>query len=161
MQIGFVRKKEFVVRDENGERKTQSYLEMSIRAIFGVSAKFTISKNNSESENAPEYNIFAHNEKGWIGRKQKVGALWMKEFEGEKFMSGHIETPFVPGGKLQISLWRAKPLYDGEKVDWLYDVNWKAYNPNRDESEKDAPGYEVSVVQPRQSEIDIDDEILF
>ncbi len=159
MQIGFVRKKEFISRDESGEKKTQSYLEMSIRPLFCVSAKFTISKNGSDHENAPEYNIFAHSEKGWIKRKQKVGALWLREYEGEKFMTGYVETPLVQSGKLSISLWRAKPVFDDEEVDWLYDVNWKPYNPQTEASKNEV---EVSVVYPKQQQIDIDeDEIPF
>ena len=157
MQIGYVKQKEITVKDGDQQRVTK-YFEMNIRPIFGTSAKFTMSKNKSENENAPAYNIYAHNEKGWINRKQKVGALWMQQHDGQDFMAGHIETPMVATGKLNISLWKSKPLYDNEVVDWMYDVNWKAYNPNAakaGEAGGTTPNYETP-------DIDIDeDEIPF
>jgi uncharacterized protein (DUF736 family) len=157
MQIGYVKQKEFITRDDNGGKKVNKYFEMSIRPVFGMSAKFTMSKNNSDNENAPAYNLYAHSEKGSISRKQKVGALWIREYEGETFMSGHIETPMMATGKLQISLWRAKSLFENEVVDWIYDVNWKPYNPDTttssDGTSTAQPGYEVPDVDIDEDEI--------
>ncbi len=155
MQIGYVKQKEFITKDGNGEKKVNKYFEMSIRPIFGASAKFTMSKNKSDNENAPAFNIYAHSEKGSISRKQKVGALWMREHEGETFMSGHIETPMITTGKLQISLWKAKPLFDNEVVDWMYDVNWKPYNPDVAKATEGANTTQPSYETP---DIDIDED---
>jgi|GEM_PF-5811713 len=158
MQIGYVKQKEITVKDGDQQRVTK-YFEMNIRPIFGVSAKFTMSKNNSDNENAPAYNIFAHSEKNSIGRKQKVGALWMQEYQGEAFMAGHIETPMVATGKLNISLWKSKPIYEGEFVDWMYDVNWKPYNPNTEKTTTETGQVPVTYMTPG---IDIsEDEIPF
>ena len=159
MQIGFVKKREIALRGEEGEAKRVSYYEMTLKPLFGASVKFTLNKNKSDKENAPLYNIYAHNERGWVSRKMKVGALWLKETdEGESFMSGMIETPLVDGGKLYISLWRAEAMYKGEVVDWEYDVVWKPYTPPKDEdqTQRTVP---VEIVTPS---INIDeDEIPF
>lgn len=159
MQIGFVKKREIALRGEEGETKRVSYYEMTIKPVFGASAKFTLNKNKSDKENAPLYNIYAHNERGWINRKMKVGALWIRETdEGKSFMSGMVETPLVGDGKLYISLWRAEAMYKGEVVDWEYDVVWKPYTPPKDE-EQSPRKVPVEIVTPS---INIDeDEIPF
>lgn len=133
MQVGFVRQQSMVVQ-RGEERQEVKYLEMHVKPVFGVAMRFTLSRNKSENENAPAYNIYAQNEKGWIKRKMKAGALWMRQTEeGEDFMSGHIETPLCDGGKMQVALWKAKPLYENEEVDWLYDVSWKPYVPKQED----------------------------
>jgi len=159
MQIGYAQKREMVVQQDDESRKV-SYYEMNIRVLFGKSEKFTLSRNKSEHENAPYFNIYAYNQKGWINRKLKAGALWLKTTdEGTQFLAGHIETPMVAGGKMQISLWRAKPLYDSENVDWEYDVVWKPYTPPKDDQPRDIP---VTIVH-KSEDIDVgeDDEIPF
>jgi uncharacterized protein (DUF736 family) len=134
MQIGFVRQNARKVK-ENGEQKEVKYLEMFLRPMFGMVQGFTLSKSTSDAENAPAYNIYAHNTQGWIGRKAKVGALWMRETEeGDKFMSGNIETPLVANGRMSISVWKAKPLFEGENVDWAYDVSWNPYDDKKDDT---------------------------
>ena len=162
MQIGYVRENKMVVV-QNDERKEVKYLEMFIKPALGVVAGFTLSKNKSENSSAPSYNIYAHSEKGWIGRKAKVGAFWLKTTpEGESFMSGHIESPLFEGGKLQISLWKARPMYEGEVVDWLYDVSWKPYEAKNEGDGKEKSSVPVSVVYPDGTSIEInDDEIPF
>ena len=158
MQIGFVRENKMVVV-QNDERKEVKYLEMFIKPALGVVASFTLSKNKSENSSAPAYNLYAHSEKGWISRKSKVGALWMKQTEeGETFMNGHIESPLFEGGRLQISVWKAKAMYEGEVIDWLYDVSWKHYE-TKNESNGNVPG---TVVYPKGNDIEIsEDEIPF
>lgn len=148
MQVGFVRQQSMVVQ-RGEDRQEVKYLEMHVKPVFGVAMRFTLSRNKSENAEAPAYNIYAQNEKGWIKRKMKVGALWMRRTdEGEDFMSGHIETPLVDGGKMNISLWKAKPLFENEEVDWLYDVSWKPYAPKKDDekttSTHAAPAVDVS-----------------
>lgn len=134
MQIGFVRQNAIKVKEGEGQKEVK-YLEMFLRPMFGNVQGFTLSKNTSDAENAPAYNIYAHNASGWIGRKMKVGALWMRETEqGEKFMSGNIETPLVANGRMSISVWKAKPLFEGEKVDWAYDVSWNPYEDKKDDT---------------------------
>lgn len=135
MQVGFVRQQSMVVQ-RGEERQEVKYLEMHVKPVFGGTMRFTLSKNKSENTEAPAFNIYAQNEKGWIKRKMKVGALWLRKTEeGEDFMSGHIETPLVESGRMNIAVWKAKPLFEGEEVDWLYDVSWKPYAPKKEEEE--------------------------
>lgn len=134
MQIGFVRQNVMKIK-KDGEQKEVRYLEMFLRPMFGNVQGFTLSKSTSDAENAPAYNIYAHNTQGWISRKARVGALWMRETEeGEKFMSGNIETPLVANGRMSISVWKAKPLFEGENVDWVYDVSWNPYDEKKDDT---------------------------
>lgn len=161
MQIGYVEKKEMAVQESDGEIIKKSYYEMNIRMLFGTIERFTLSRNKSDKQNAPYFNIYAHNPKGWTARKLKAGGLWLKSLpDGTKFLSGAIETPMVDRGKLQISLWNAKPMYDGEDVAWEYDVVWKPYNPSEEEQtqpNKMPPAPKVKVM-PAGSDIDISDE---
>lgn len=152
MQIGYVKRLEIAVKEGN-ETVKKKYYEMSIAPLFGNSQNFTLSRSKSENVNAPYFNIYAHNQKGWIKRKMKVGSLWLaKTDDGIDFMSGYIETPVVFGGRMNISLWKAKPNYEGEEVNWEYDVRWKPYDPNKETKEtKAAPS--VPVI-----EVDADDE---
>ena len=161
MQIGYAQKREMAVQ-QDGESKKISYYEMNIRTLFGTTEKFTLSRNKSDNENAPYFNIYAYNNKGWIKRKLKAGALWLKSTDdGTQFMAGHIETPLVDGGKMQISLWRAKPLFEGESVDWEYDVVWKPYTPPKEDQQPVSTQREIPVtVMPTDITIN-EDEIPF
>lgn len=148
MQIGYVFKKEFVTRQ--GEMSVSTaYLEMDIRAPFTRPQKYKLKKNRDEAahDNAPDFHIYMYvNGRGENLRLPRVGALWLKESDsGVKYMSGHIETPFGEKGRVNISLFSAKPNYDAEAVTWLYDVVWSYYerdDDDNDTSHYNAPGYD-------------------
>jgi uncharacterized protein (DUF736 family) len=136
MQIGFVEKRELVV---SGEKK--SWFEMIIKAPFVREFSMKMSKNeNKKNEKSPDYFLYYRTnvKKGENYRDTNVGGLWLKISNDGKtqFMSGHIETPMVGDGRINIALFKAKPNYDNEKVDWMYDVVWNIKKEDDKDDEK-------------------------
>lgn len=75
-------------------------------------------KNESENPSAPRYQFFYGGE--------KCGAMWRRTPKGggESYLSGHIESPVFPGGKLDVAAFVAKEGGEG-----LMDLVW---NPPRE-----------------------------
>jgi uncharacterized protein (DUF736 family) len=123
MKIGHVSQKSF----KSGE-ETVRYLEMIIRPPMMESATFTVSANKEkQNPNEPDFNIFfSINRKGDNYPSARVGALWNKiSDKGTEYKNGYIETPAVPSGKMNISVF-ASTKKDGQEISWSHDVLWSA-----------------------------------
>ena len=70
-------------------------------------------RNDSEVANAPRYHFLYGGE--------RCGAMWRRtpKAGGESYLSGHIESPIFPGGKLEVAAFVAKVGGEG-----LMDLVW-------------------------------------
>jgi uncharacterized protein (DUF736 family) len=75
---------------------------------------------------------------------ERCGALWKRTGRGEnavEFLSGPLESPIFPGGKIEIAVWKAKePGRKGE-----LDITW---NPPRVDRQESAPAANSSGSTP-------------
>jgi uncharacterized protein (DUF736 family) len=135
MQIGYVTEEVLM----NGEQETR-WLKLHIRIPFLRHAEFKLAKNTKKvKENEPDYIIYMFvNGRGETFRTPKVGALWLKKSTktGEPYLGGQIDSPVLPSGKMYIVLTKAKPLYEDEKVTWLYDALWSVPDSAKTSSEQ-------------------------
>lgn len=131
MQIGFVTKEQF---------EGTSWLKLFIRAPFvrPFELKMSAHKKKDKDSNEPDYDLFflvnGRNEKF---RNFKAGALWFKTSQaGDTYMSGTIESPVFAAGYVNIALVKSKPIFEGEKVSWIYDVLWGVSNAKKEHKEE-------------------------
>ena len=142
MNIGVIVQNSRMVHKDGADIK-QEWLEMLIRAPFMASGTFSVHPNKAKQKNTePDYNLW-HNfsRKGESFRGTKVGALWKKVSKDGKteYFDGHIENPTVYGGKMYVSIFKAKPLQgeNAEDINWLYDVIWQ---PPKGNSQSNSSG---------------------
>jgi len=181
MQIGFIRQESISVKDKGeAESKVVKWMECHFR-IAGIrpfSAKMTINKRK-EKPNQPDYIIYlrANVNKKDSFRDIAIGSLWLGEklIDGvmKKFMTGSLEVAFT---KVAIAVWKAEPRFDGEVINYLYDI--KTMEDKRDNDQgyqggyqedytNQAPVYEQPQQQhnqqqaPIQTNVDDEDEIPF
>jgi uncharacterized protein (DUF736 family) len=167
MNIGVVNHKKFKV-GTGADAKQVPYLEMIVRPPLMESATFTITPNkNKQNDNEPDFHInFSFNRKNENYRRARAGAIWNKTKGELEYKTGHIDTPMMPNGRLNITLFKAKQL-EGETVapTWAYDVVWTYYKA--DEDSNDTSSYNNTPVynsEPTNNTpvIDVDeDEIPF
>lgn len=136
MQIGFIEQKEKAFK-ENKEHKVAKWLECHFR-IAGLrpfNAKMSKNKNKTESKH-PDYIIYLRSNvnKGENFRDIPIGSLWMGEkvIDGElkKFMTGKMEIAFQ---EVSIAVWKATPKFQGEVLNYLYDIKTMKDKRNQDE----------------------------
>lgn len=127
MQIGFIKQESMSVKDNSSaEKKVIKWLECSFRigGIRPFSAKMTPNKRK-EKPNQPDFIIYlrANVNKGDTFRDIAIGSLWLGEkvIDGvnKKFMTGSLEVAF---NKVSIAVWKAQPRFEGEVVNYLYDI---------------------------------------
>jgi uncharacterized protein (DUF736 family) len=129
MNIGVIVKNQRIVQKDGADQK-QEWLEMIVRPPFIQSCTLSVHQNkNKKSGGEPDYNLWYNfSRKGESFRGTKVGALWRKNSKnGVEYFSGHIENPLVYGGKMYVSVFKAKPMENekAEDINWLYDVIWQ------------------------------------
>lgn len=145
MQIGFIKQESMSVKDKGAaESRVVKWLECNFR-IAGIrpfSAKMTPNKRK-ENPNQPDYIIYlrANINKGDTFRDIAIGSLWLGEkvIDGvnKKFMTGSLEVAF---NKVAIAVWKAEPRFDGEVVNYLYDI--KTMEDKRDNNQGYQGGYQ-------------------
>ncbi len=139
MNIGFVRQKENTFKDKS----TVKWLELSIRIPLG-SFSATLSKVKEKTQdNSPDYSLFwSPNRRGEHFDRVKVGSLWMKTSEkGNPYMSGYIESPVFPNGKIYISIVKYNPLEGMPVQDIMYNVLWSPEEKKKDYNDDYQPTY--------------------
>jgi hypothetical protein len=123
--IGFIRMEKATVQ-EGGNSKEVKWMEVyfMIPGFERFTAK--LSKNNNKNgENSPDYYLYrrAKFNKNVSFRDYKIGTLWLKEKDvngsKEKYMTGRM---ILGTQEVSIGVFKAKPLYEGEQVNYLYDV---------------------------------------
>lgn len=144
MQIGFIKQESISVKDKGAtESKVVKWLECSFRigGIRPFSAKMTPNKRK-EKPSQPDYIIYlrANVNKGDTFRDIAIGSLWLGEkvIDGvnKKFMTGSLEVAFK---KVSIAVWKAEPRFEGEVINYLYDI--KTMEDKR-ESSQSGPSYQ-------------------
>lgn len=128
MVVGYLKNRE---AEFNGQKKKFKAGALSIPFLSKIS--ITLNQNTKEniSSNDPVFYINLTKAKGEGGPKSRIGALWLKKIEketsakyGQEYLSGSIETPVVPDGKLYISIFKTE-VKEGEKEkDWDYEIVW-------------------------------------
>lgn len=145
MQIGFIKQESMSVKDKGAEEsRVVKWLECSFRiaGIRSFSAKMTPNKRK-EKPNQPDYIIYlrANVNKGDTFRDIAIGSLWLGEkvIDGvnKKFMTGSLEVAF---NKVSIAVWKAEPRFDGEVVNYLYDI--KTMEDKRENDQAYQGGYQ-------------------
>ena len=156
-QIGFIKQEKMEVED-NGQKKEVKWLECHFR-IAGVRPfKVKMSKNkNKQKENEPDFYLYLRSNihKGDSFRDIKIGALWLKEKDGEKYLTGNA---FIDFKEVNLYVKKAKPIFDNEKVAWLYDVFMFIDREQKQNSGNGGyaygePDYEVSETEIDDTEI--------
>ena len=130
MNIGHVQQKQFTAKDKS----VTKYMELSLRSP-GIAFSATLSRVNEKAkENSPDFNLwFSPNRRGEHFDRIKVGSLWMKISEkGNKYMSGYIESPIFPAGKIYISIVKYTPREGMPIQDILYNVLWSPEEKRED-----------------------------
>ena len=110
-------------------------MEVSVRVPFG-SCTFALTKVKEKSQdNSPDYSLFfSPNRRGESFDRIKAGSLWMKTSEkGNPYMSGYIESPLLPGGKIYISIVKYNHMEGMPVQDILYNVLWSPEEKRRDD----------------------------
>lgn len=137
MQIGFVEQRQMAVgKDENDQPEIAQWLEMVIKApgLREFSLKLQ-AVQPEQGKRMPAFKLFhrSNTRKNEKYRDLNCGALWheVSSDQQTQYLSGHIESPVIPGGKLRIALFQSKPLYEGEQVNWIYDVIWSPEKPQQ------------------------------
>jgi len=147
-QIGFVKQESFAVKDrETGKEEIKKWLECHFRVggMRPFSAKMVPNKNK-DKDTAPDFHIYlrANVNKGDKFRDIRVGALWLK-----KKMIDNVETTFMTGNifmdfrEIPIAVWKAKPRFEGDVVNYLYDISMMSDNRSDNAQDGDG-GYSVS-----------------
>jgi len=127
MNIGVIVQNSRLVQKDGVETK-QEWLEMILRPPMMQSSTFSVHPNNNKkNQNEPDYNLWYNfSRKGEKFRGTKVGGLWRKKSKdgNTEYFSGNIENPLVHGGKMYVTVFKAKPLPNekAEDINWLYDV---------------------------------------
>lgn len=126
-QIGFVKQEQQTFRDKEKKETTVKWLECHFR-VGGVrpfKAKMSPNKNK-QNENEPDFYLYlrANINKGDRFRDMRIGALWLKTkaFDGveKTFMTGNV---FMDFKEIPIAVWRAEPRFEGEVIEYLYDIS--------------------------------------
>lgn len=153
MQIGFVEQRQLDLgKDQAGQPKIAQWLEVIIKApgVREFSLKMTAGPQE-QGKQLPNFILYyrTNQRKGEQFRDIKAGAMWLQTSkDGQtEYLSGHIETPAILGGKLRIAMFNAAPRYQGEQVNWLYDVIWNADDATKQANDDLAPQYGQAVPQ--------------
>jgi len=173
MKIGFIRQEMMKIKKQDGTTEDVKWLECYIRmaGVRPFNIKMAKNKNQDTTKKQPDYNLYMRSNvnKNDTFRDIPVGALWMGSamIDGEQktFMTGYIESPLF--GRLNIAVWKAQPLYEGEQMGFLYEIKTMEDKKAQDQEDSyQAPTYDMPQQAPIQNgfipEIEIDnDEIPF
>ena len=154
--IGFIKPEKAIIK-ENGVDKEIKWMEcyFMVPGLERFQAKLVANKNKN-GDNSPDYYLYRRGRfnKNLSFRDIKIGTLWLKEKNGEKYMSGFM---LLGDKEVRIGVFAAKPLYEGEKLNYLYDiVMFTESQQNNNEYSRVEPESDIS----RESEyhnIEIDD----
>lgn len=143
-QIGFVKQEQMAVMRE-GKEEIVKWLECHFRVagIRPFKAKMSANKKR-EKDTQPDFYIYlrANVNRGDKFRDIRIGALWLKSktFDGvdKTFMTGNL---FVNFAEIPIAVWKAEPRYEGEKVEYLYDISMMK---EKEQPKEEGAGYDVS-----------------
>ena len=158
-QIGFVKQEQQVFGKAGEDDKTVKWLECHFRVAGMRPFKAKMSQNKKkENANAPDFYIYlrANVNKGDKFRDMRIGALWIKKktFDDveKTFMTGNV---FMNFQEIPIAVWRAEPHFEGEVIEYLYDISMM--KDNRQENENSEDGYETTYESAGGDEVPVVD----
>lgn len=92
-----------------------------VKLPFLAPVLIDMEKAESTNDRAPDFNLFFEGE--------RCGALWTRTSNGgESFLSGPIETPVVPGGRLEIAIFKSKTDPGALEMTWRPPLPGRASN---------------------------------
>ncbi len=161
-QIGFVKQESMTVK-RDGKETPVKWLEAYFRVggLRPFSAKI-VKNNRKENMSHPDFHIYlrANVNKGDKFRDIRIGALWLKTKKIDNvektFMTGNI---FMDFREYPIAVWKALPRYEGEVVEYLYDISVMKDRIELSSGENAGQGYEVvyeAAPVPTDSDIPVD-----
>lgn len=149
MQIGFIEQRQMTVKDK---QEPVTWFEMVIKAPGIREFRLKVVENKDAGQNKPAFHLYyrTNQKKGENYRDLRAGALWnaVSQDGQTQYLSGNIESPAIPGGRLWIACFNAKAQYENEQVMWLYDVIW---SPQQNKSDEDSQTYGQAVA-PQQNQ---------
>jgi uncharacterized protein (DUF736 family) len=103
-----------------GTKLEEGKFQFTVAAPFLPALQMAMERNDSEVAKAPRYHFLYGGE--------RCGAMWRRTPNGggESYLSGHIESPIFPGGKLEVAAFVAKVGGEG-----LMDLVWTPPRPSR------------------------------
>ena len=98
-----------------GTKVGEGRFDFTVAAPCLPAAQLSMVRNDSTVENAPRYHF--------LYGEERCGAMWRRtpKAGGESYLSGHIESPVFPGGKLEVAAFVSKVGGEG-----LMDLVWSA-----------------------------------
>ncbi len=160
-QIGFVKQEQQIFRKAGEEDKTVKWFECHFRVAGMRPFKAKMSANKKkEKESQPDFYIYlrANVNKGDKFRDIRIGALWIKKkvFDNveKTFMTGNV---FMDFKEIPITVWKAEPRFEGEVIEYLYDISMMKDKPQEDNADTGG-GYETTYEDANGNEIPQTDE---
>lgn len=90
-------------------------------------------RSGQTSDRAPDWHA--------VYRGERCGAFWKKvpRGGGEAFLSGHLESPAFPGGRLEVAIFTAKAAGSQKDMIWRPRVEEKSATSERSSNQSSAP----------------------
>lgn len=164
-QIGFVKQEQTVFRKAGEVEKTVKWFECHFRVggMRPFKAKMSKNKKKEADNNQPDFYIYlrANINKGDKFRDIRIGALWVKKkvFDGveKTFMTGNV---FMDFKEIPITVWKAEPRFEGEVIEYLYDISMMKDKPQETAADAD-DGYQVTYEDEDIPAVDPEQDIPF
>lgn len=108
------------MRIAKGYKHDGGALRFDIRIPFLAPCEVLLTKVENPGERQPHWHVTHQGE--------RCGALWRRvpKTGGEAFLSGQIESPVFPGGKLEVAVFNAK------EPGHLKDMTWRPVEDRRE-----------------------------
>lgn len=119
--------------------------------IPGLNAFFiTLVRSEQQSDRAPDWHA--------LYEGQRCGAFWKKipNGGGEAFLSGHLESPLFPGGRLEVAVFTAKE--SGSQKDMVWSPRREDRSASSDRTAASSTSTSATAAGPESGE---DDDIPF
>ena len=97
-----------------GTKVGEGRFDFTVAAPCLPAAQLSMVRNDSTVENAPRYHF--------VYGDERCGAMWRRTPKGggESYLSGHLESPVFPGGKLEVAAFVSKT--DAALMDLVWSV---------------------------------------
>lgn len=164
-QIGFVKQESQTFKKAGEDERTVKWLECHFRVAGVRPFKAKMSSNKKkETDNQPDFYIYLRSNvnKGDKFRDIRIGALWVKKktFDGveKTFMTGNL---FMDFREIPITIWKAEPRFEGEVIEYLYDISVMKNKPQENTSSYADDNIKSEHKEENITPVDSDDEIPF
>jgi uncharacterized protein (DUF736 family) len=137
------------MRIAKGYKHDGGALRFDVRIPFLAPCEVLLTKVANPGERQPHWHVTHQGE--------RCGALWRREPRngGEAFLSGQIESPVFPGGKLEIAVFNSK------EPGHLKDMTWRPADERRETTSPASDSGYASQSAPADRGEEDDDDIPF